>query len=735
MGNGASSVVNATGGGVPSQAGCLGGENFQAKISMLKDTPLGQVLSETDLVYFSAFFSLETLAPHCHVPMCAGELLVVGEGEVQVYVIQAGLDAKTKEQSFVLCTKRKGDLIWVPTVTRLAKQKSSSDDASGNHFSGGGAVATGAGNGTTDIAHTPHSGKHKDLYNLLDTTYIDSLYGATLLKVKLTMVGVKSMCCLCVLFPPLFSCPSVRTSLLVSPFSPFSYLHKSIFYSHIPPLQLDRGRYEDLTSGIVDAGDEHAPARLDLTALRRVLDCNMEDYLRKVPLFRDISPTKLAVLGEMCNYEFIKTGHRVCSEGEAGNEIFIVLDGHLGVFTSGTGGVLPLATLGPGDYFGELAALIRIKRIATVLSTEDTLLASIKRHDFRSFMTIMPDVRAAMDKVVKEHLLYKYAKVGNRFFPSPPPAPLSPMSPSTTSSSSTSSSSSFLSPAEFKDRRLAFYNLCEVEDVDPDRILLYEHDDPGDIYFLSEGQVRLVRREEDGSDTSIVLTAGSILGARAAVLKAPQQYTAMTEQVCVFLKLGPAAIVQHFADHPEVKATLEVLFKRRGTPLATLLQCPDAHQVFEAHLKEEFTWEHLSFYDDAIAFQKLMAGLAGAEAARTDGKSSGGQAPAAAERVKAAVAKLAEIHRLYLGADAPSPLNIPDAQRQCFLAAYDAKDADSGENAELERLRRLAKLLEEVKREVLALLERDNYSRFKVRWFGEIEGLCCRSSRDWNAWH
>ena len=467
-------------------------------------------------------------------------------------------------------------------------------------------------------------------------------------------------------------------------------------------------------------GDEHAPARLDLTALRRVIDCNMEDHLRKVPLFRDISPAKLAVLGEMCNYEFIKTGHRVCSEGEAGNEIFIVLDGHLGAFTSGTGGVLPLATLGPGDYFGELAALIRIKRIATVLSTEDTLLASIKRHDFRSFMTIMPDVRAAMDKVVKEHLLYKYAKVGNRFFPSPPPTPVSSASPSSSPSSTSSSSpssSSFLSQAEFKDRRLAFYNLCEVEDVDPDRILLYEHDGPGDIYFLSEGQVRLVRREEDGSDTSIVLTAGSIIGARAAVLKAPQQYTAVTEQVCVFLKLGPAAIAQHFADHPKVKATLEVLFKRRGTPLATLLDCPDAHQVFEAHLKEEFTWEHLSFYDHALAFQRFMAALAVPEAARTDGKSGGGEAHAAAERVQDAVAKLAEIHQLYLAADAPSLLNIPDAQRQRFLAAYDVQVAESGDNAELERLRRLAKLLEEVKREVLALLERDNYSRFKVRLF------------------
>ena len=230
MGNGASSVVNATGGGVPSQAGCLGGENFQAKISMLKETPLGKVLSETDLAYLSTFFRLETMAPHCHVPMCAGELLVVGEGEVQVYVIQAGLDAKTKEQSFVLCTKRKGDLIWVPTVTRLAKQKSTSDDGSSgaNHSQAGGGVATGAGvrttsttNSTTDVAYMAHSGKHKVLYNILDTTYIDSLYGATLLKVKETMVGCPQ-CYLCVLLSSFIS--SYRAAL--------QQLLLDQFYSH-----------------------------------------------------------------------------------------------------------------------------------------------------------------------------------------------------------------------------------------------------------------------------------------------------------------------------------------------------------------------------------------------------------------------------------------------------------------------------------------------------------------------
>ena len=431
----------------------------------------------------------------------------------------------------------------------------------------------------------------------------------------------------------------------------------------------------------------------------------MEDYLRKVPLFRDIPPAKLAVLGEMCNYEFVKAGHRVCSEGEAGNEIFIVLDGHLAVFTSTSGTVLPLATLGPGDYFGELAALIRIKRIATVVSDEDTLLASIKRHDFRSFMTIMPDVRTAMDKVVKAHLLFKYSKVGNRFFPAPTaPSPKPPAPPASSSA------------ATDKDRRLAFYALCEVEDVDADRIILYEHDAPGDVYYLSEGQVRLVRQEQDGGapQTSIVLTAGAILGARAVVLNAPQQYTVVTDQVCVFLKLDAAAMAKHFANHPEIKATLEVLFKRRGTPLATLLECPEAHKVFETHLTDEFNSEHLDFYDDALTFKKLVA-----EVDADGGKEAA--AAAAAPAAEQAASKLDHIHQQYLGLAAPSPVNIPHSMRERFLLAYDAPPLADAAETTAQRVRRLARPLEEVTREVLALMERDNFARFKnTEAFGKL---------------
>jgi len=244
-----------------------------------------------------------------------------------------------------------------------------------------------------------------------------------------------------------------------------------------------------------------------------------------------------------------------------------------------------------------------------VEADEPALLASIKRHDFRSFMTILPGVRAAMDKaskqraslfaydgdsdlpfhafhipnihtqVVKEHLIYKYARVGNRFFPPPTPPPSASLPAADTAAATTALTCAV--------------DLWEVEDVDPERILAYEGDAPGNVYYLSEGQVRLHRGSGQGD--VVTLGPGALLGARAAVLGEPERFTVVTDKggPCVFLKLGADAVCKHLAAHPSIRASLETLFRRRHTPLATLLECPEGRRAFAAHLAGEFTGEHL----------------------------------------------------------------------------------------------------------------------------------------------
>lgn len=45
-------------------------------------------------------------------------------------------------------------------------------------------------------------------------------------------------------------------------------------------------------------------------------------------------------------------------------------------------------------------ALLRVRRIATVRAMEQAMLVSIKRHDFRSFLSINPELQAGVEAEV-----------------------------------------------------------------------------------------------------------------------------------------------------------------------------------------------------------------------------------------------------------------------------------------------------------------------------------------------
>lgn len=161
--------------------------------------------------------------------MGAGELLVVGEGEVQVYVIESGLDDKTGEQKFQLCKKRKGDLIWVPSVTRITS-RTPSKDLSELEVQVGQIEAE-----EKEVDEQPRS-KHKDLYNLIDTTFIDSLYGATLLKVIITYTMCStqpSTLLLLSLWVQLFTQPHLHYLACYPSVCPSLYILVSFYTPHI----------------------------------------------------------------------------------------------------------------------------------------------------------------------------------------------------------------------------------------------------------------------------------------------------------------------------------------------------------------------------------------------------------------------------------------------------------------------------------------------------------------------
>ena len=84
--------------------------------------------------------------------------------------------------------------------------------------------------------------------------------------------------------------------------------------------------------------------------------------LRSVPGLRGLSDRALAALGPLVDEVDIAAGARLTREGLAAKEAFLIVEGDADVFVDGEA----IATVGPGDFVGEMAMLDIGPRSATV---------------------------------------------------------------------------------------------------------------------------------------------------------------------------------------------------------------------------------------------------------------------------------------------------------------------------------------------------------------------------------
>lgn len=113
------------------------------------------------------------------------------------------------------------------------------------------------------------------------------------------------------------------------------------------------------------------------------------DDLKRVPLFSELSQRQLSRLGRLTRERWLEPGTSVVQEGKmSGIGFFIVSEGAATVTVGGK----EVATLGPGDHFGELAMITEKERTATVTATTRLRCLEIQFWDFRDFARENPDV-------------------------------------------------------------------------------------------------------------------------------------------------------------------------------------------------------------------------------------------------------------------------------------------------------------------------------------------------------
>ena len=105
--------------------------------------------------------------------------------------------------------------------------------------------------------------------------------------------------------------------------------------------------------------------------------------LRSIALFQPLAQPVLERLSWNLIPTDAKAGAVVIAEGDAGDRFYIVMEGQAEVSVGGR----HVATLGAGDYFGEIALLRDVPRTATVTAGSDLHLLALERGEFLAAVT------------------------------------------------------------------------------------------------------------------------------------------------------------------------------------------------------------------------------------------------------------------------------------------------------------------------------------------------------------
>jgi CRP/FNR family transcriptional regulator len=117
------------------------------------------------------------------------------------------------------------------------------------------------------------------------------------------------------------------------------------------------------------------------------------ELLRSVPLFADLEEGELERFSQVAVPRSFPAATRVFHEGDSSDACYIVSEGSFRVTREHSDGrAITLATLGPGEIFGELAMLDGDRRSASAESITDGTLLALPASDVRSLLSRNPEI-------------------------------------------------------------------------------------------------------------------------------------------------------------------------------------------------------------------------------------------------------------------------------------------------------------------------------------------------------
>ncbi|MDD2717532.1 MAG: peptidase domain-containing ABC transporter [Candidatus Wallbacteria bacterium] len=209
-------------------------------------------------------------------------------------------------------------------------------------------------------------------------------------------------------------------------------------------------------------------------------------FIRKVPnfsIYREEDLSRLLAAAELVR---LSAGEELFRQGERGDTFYIILSGKIRILqTNEAGREINLGIRNSTDHIGARAIITDEPRIATARAVDDSLLLSIGRDAFTSFISSKPELKEYFDKFFKHISIFNFLK------------------------SCTDLSS--IDPGDLQELVLIFNS----EFFKEQEAVFRQGAEPDKFYLIEKGKAKVVRWQQDKQEIINFLHEGQFFGEKA----------------------------------------------------------------------------------------------------------------------------------------------------------------------------------------------------------------------------
>jgi branched-chain amino acid transport system substrate-binding protein len=134
--------------------------------------------------------------------------------------------------------------------------------------------------------------------------------------------------------------------------------------------------------------------------------------LQEIDIFKPFPHEAKLLLSERIRRHRYQPGETVVQQGEAGDSLFIIVEGVVGIYVQMEDGKSKeVARLGAGNFFGEMALLTGEERAATVIAIVELYLFELTKEDIAPLINEQPEVSEMISKVLTQRQMATQSKI------------------------------------------------------------------------------------------------------------------------------------------------------------------------------------------------------------------------------------------------------------------------------------------------------------------------------------